>query len=68
MLNNSGEGVSNSFAYLNESIFRKSWYLCPVDQQRYVILIMALAQKPDYLEGFAHIKFSRETFKTVCQF
>lgn len=65
MLNDSGESVTYAFGNLNASIFCKSWYLCPVELQRYVILVMCMAQKPAYLEGFAHINFSRETFKKV---
>lgn len=65
MLNDSGESVTSAFGHINEAIFSKSWYLCPVDLQRYVTLIMCMAQKPAYLEGFAHINFSRETFKKV---
>lgn len=65
MLNDSGESVTHACGNLNGSIFRIPWYLCPVDLQKHVILVMAMAQKPAYLEGFAHINFSRETFKKV---
>lgn len=65
MLNDSGGSVAYKFGNLSESFFLNSWYLCPIDLQKYTIPMIAVSQKPAYLEGFAGINFSRETFKKV---
>lgn len=65
MLNDSGESVMHNIGAINQSIFQQSWYLYPVELQRYLIPIQITAQRPAYLEGFAHINFSRETFSRV---
>lgn len=68
LLCNYGERVTTSYVTLNEQIYEKSWYLCPCEIQRYFIPVLLAAQQPVYLEGFARINCSLETFKRVSCF
>lgn len=61
-----GEEVSTSFSLLGAAIFNVSWHLFPMAQQKYIILMTAMAAKPILMGGFADMHCSRETFKKVC--
>lgn len=60
-----GESVTTTSGVLDATVYSKSWYLCPVDTQRYFSIFMMLAQKPLFIEGFARLNCTRETFKQV---
>lgn len=60
-----GENVSIASGQLDGALFGHSWYLCPNNIQRCFMIMMMLAQKPVYMEGFARLYCSRETFKSV---
>lgn len=63
LLCNFGENVTNRFNGLRYSICDE-WYLYPVDQQKYFILMILDANNLVYLDGFA-IHITRELFKKV---
>lgn len=65
LLCNSGGKVTAAFVDLNESIYRMSWYLYPMECQTNVLVMVMMANKPVYLGGFSSLKCSRETFKQV---
>lgn len=65
MLCDFGEHVTIASGRLNTSFYSNSWYLCPIEMQRYFLVILLAAQKPLYMEGFARLNCSRETFKRV---
>lgn len=65
LLSNFGEDVIGAFAELNDEIFHMSWYLCPVNLQRYIVVMAAMAEKPVLMRGFATLNCSRQTFKQV---
>lgn len=67
MLCNFGDEVTDAFLDLNESIYDLLWYQLPVDQQKYVILMIFNANHPVYLEGLV-IRSVRETFRKVENF
>lgn len=58
-----GDKATNRFFDLRDSIYG-NWYLYPVDQQKYFILMILNANKPVYIEGFV-IQCTRETYKKV---
>lgn len=60
-----GGSVSAAFADLNQLIYENSWELCPMELQKYTILMMASTQKPIHMKGFGSLHCSRETFKIV---
>lgn len=65
LLSNFGEDVIGAFVELNDEIFHMSWYLCPVNLQRYIVVMAAMAEKPVLMRGFATLNCSRQTFKQV---
>lgn len=62
---NFGENLTTTFANLNDSIYAISWHLYPPKLQKYMQLIVLMAQKPVHAKGVAGMKCSRDTFKSV---
>lgn len=65
---NFGENLTTRFAVMNDKIYDMSWHLYPPKLQKYVVLIIMMAQKPVYARGFAWVTCSRETFKSVIRY
>lgn len=59
-----GGRATNQFTSLGDSCFKMSWYHLPANQQKYLVLMIANAERPVYLEGFV-IQCTREIFKKV---
>lgn len=64
VLCNFGGEVTDQCASLGDSYYEMLWYLLPVDQQKYFILLNSNAQRPVYLDGFV-VQCTREMFKQV---
>lgn len=62
---NLGDNVSNAIERLHQSIYLTSWHLCPVEQQKWVILMLAASQNPVLVKGHASITSSRVLYKQV---
>lgn len=60
-----GESVTTSYGMIGDEIFMKLWYFCPLEQQKYILLMIQSGQQPVYFEGFARFDCSRETFRKV---
>lgn len=60
-----GDDVAIAYSNLSDSMYQKSWYLCPIELQKGAMVIMLFAQQPTTLEGFASLNCSRTTFQTV---
>lgn len=65
MLCNFGESVTNISGSLDQCVYSQSWYMCPKETQRYFILLLMMTHRPLYINGFASLHCSRETFKNV---
>lgn len=65
LLCNFGEDVVSGFAEVNGEVYDMPWYLCPVNLQKYIVVMAAMAEKPVLMRGFATLNCSLETFKQV---
>lgn len=59
-----GEQMTNRFSALSSTIY-DVFYLYPVDQQKYFILMILNASKAVYLEGFVIQSLTLRTFRNV---
>lgn len=64
MMCNFGDKVTNRFSDFSYSAYKVLWYQCPVNQQKYFILVILNGNKPVYLEGFV-IQSTYLTFQKV---
>lgn len=62
---NFGESVTSHYTDLSNKIYNLSWHLCPLKFQRSVKLMMFNTQQPIYIEGFAGLRCTHETYKKV---
>lgn len=62
---NFGEIMSNKFGGIDDTIYGCDWYTFPNDIQRMLPIILAGAQQPVILMGFANLTCTREAFKKV---
>lgn len=62
---NIGETVTAAYAQLNESIYNIAWYKCQMENQKYIVPMILMAEKPFRLPVYASFDCSRDTFKSV---
>lgn len=62
---NFGENVSNAYEALHPAIYDVPWHYCPVDFQKWVVLMLRASQEQTYIRGFFSITCSREMYKQV---
>lgn len=62
---NIGETVTAAFAELNQSIYNIAWYKCRVENQKSIVPMILMAEKPFRLPVYASFDCSRDTFKSV---
>lgn len=60
-----GDSMTQKCGEVNEIVFDLTFYMYPIALQRYLILIMAVAQKPFYITGLQITRCSLESFKKV---
>lgn len=60
-----GEMASNSFEKMINLLFECNWSILPVDLQKYLIIMIANAQRPIFYHGFHVIILNLETFGNV---
>lgn len=60
-----GHRMNCSFERILFTIEQFDWYLFPIEIQRMLPLIIAIAQQPVTLECFGSIECSRQVFKNV---
>lgn len=60
-----GEHVTTVYLDLKDSIYNISWFLCPLDLQRYIVPMLMNADKPVYFESFGTLNCTNDTFKRV---
>lgn len=65
LLCNVGDDVTNGFLQISEEIYDFDWHLLPLNQQKYIPTIIAIAQRPVYIQGLGNVRCTRETFKSV---
>lgn len=64
---NFGQYVTNEFSEIDNLIYFCDWYTFPKEIQRILPTVIATAQQPVILEGFANLTCTREAFKKVNQ-
>lgn len=62
-----GDNVMYQFECICESIYGISWQLMPLELQINMPIIIAVAQKPIYIQDFLTIQCTKEFFKKVCR-
>lgn len=62
------ERVRASFEMINGAIYEMDWTAFPMETQRMMPVILAVAQRPVQLQAFGTTACSRQTFKTVINF
>lgn len=65
LLCNAGEEVTNRFLEISDSIYECPWNNLPHKLRKYIPRIIAVAQRPVYMQGMGNIRCTRETYKTV---
>lgn len=60
-----GENVTTAYLDLNGKIFQISWYMCPLQVQKYIPFMMTHAQKEIYFKSFGSLDCTLDTFKRV---
>lgn len=60
-----GERISSEFEDINNQINRFDWYLCPINMQKMLPVIMTNLQQPVEFKCFGSIACNRDTFKAV---
>lgn len=62
---NAGEKLTNGFLKVGDLIYDCPWHRLPIKLRKYIPCIIAVSQRPVYIQGYGNIKCTRETFKSV---
>lgn len=65
LLCDSGDKVTQRFEQLGDAVYVLDWYKCPLDMQKDLGTVIALAQKRVFVQSFADTRSTREVFKKV---
>lgn len=57
--------VTEKFMKLGVSMYELNWPSYPIELSKHFPLIMAIAQQPIYLKGFAGIECTHEVFRQI---
>lgn len=57
--------ITERISRVDDSIYGSNWYNYPVGVQKYLILIIALSERPIYFTGFGLMKCTLEMFGAV---
>lgn len=60
-----GERVTNQFQVFNVELRQFNWYILPINVQKMFVIMVANAQQPSFIRGFANALCLRESFKVV---
>lgn len=60
-----GQMATESYAKMAQCSFECNWQQLPLDLQRYLVLMMANAQRPMVYHGFGCVTLNLETFRDV---
>lgn len=60
-----GERTTDKFNKLNSKIYQCDWYVFPIKMQQMLVIVLANAQRPVIVKGFANTLCARESFKKV---
>lgn len=60
-----GESVMQRYENISRSVYQLNWYLLPLETQRKLPTILAMAEKNIYLRGFARFHCTRAVFFQV---
>lgn len=60
-----GHNVSHRFMGIGDSAYDLDWHLYPLEIRKHLPLMIQAAQNPVYLQGFANVQCTRESFRKV---
>lgn len=60
-----GNAVTSAFDELDEVVYGMDWYLCPIELQKYLVLMLSVIRQPIVMRGIFSLDCSRFTFKRV---
>lgn len=60
-----GDQVTQRFEMIGDNVYQLAWYMLPLDVQKQLPMVIALAQKRVYVRGFADTRSTREVFLKV---
>lgn len=60
-----GDRITDQFNKIPNAIYHRNWYTFLKEIQRMIPMILMAAQQPVALQGFANLKFIRESFRKV---
>lgn len=60
-----GDKVTSRFGEISDAILECSWYELPVKEQKVLLTMLIVAQKPVYIQGFSSTQCTREFLKKV---
>lgn len=60
-----GERVTHQFNQFDESFYQCDWHSFPLVLQRVYLIVLAGAQDPVIIQGYANTVCTREAFKNV---
>lgn len=60
-----GERTTAGFDSFNDTFFQCEWYLFPIELQQMLLIMIANAQQPVIIKGFANTLCARESFAKV---
>lgn len=62
---NFGQKLTNEFENISDSVYKMHWHLMPIEVRKKLPTIMAVAQRPVYIKGFARIQGTHEFYESV---
>lgn len=63
-----GNDITHRFSRVGDSIYNCAWYNLPLKLKKYIPTMIAITQKPLFVQGFGNIRCTRETLKTVMRY
>lgn len=60
-----GGKITEQFEEIGNAAYQLEWYRLPLDMQKHLQIVIALAQKPIYIRGFGDTRTTHSVFKKV---
>lgn len=57
--------VTTAFDEMDELVYGIDWYLCPIELQKYLMVMLAVMRQPIFIKGIFSLDSTRFTFKRV---
>ena len=60
-----GGKITQHFEDIGNAVYQMEWYRLPLDMQKDLQIVIALAQKPIYMRGYGDTRTTHSVFKKV---